>query len=161
MNKDFLTLAGMMLLVKRWYDDKKETRKGKTQYKQIQSTYTNTYKNKKKCFELAMSNKLAQLRCCDPKKLWNLLQEGYDSNKDGDISVDQCYTHFSNLLHPEGMDNTYEEEKCYSSCEELAGEFTCQEIREAIIYHIKYHKVSDLDGISNEILKSDLNGYKT
>ena len=100
--------------------------------KQIRTKYTNTLKNKKKCFELTMSNKLAQLRRCDSKKFWN-------------------------LLYSEGIDNTCEHEIFNSSCEELDREFTRQEIREAILHHIKYHKVPGSDGISN----GDLNGYKT
>ena len=72
------------LYKKRTWTKKKLGRSSSQLYiaKQIRTKYTNTLKNKKKCFELTMSNKLAQLRRCDSKKFWNLLySEGIDFKK--------------------------------------------------------------------------------
>ena len=110
---------------------------------------------KKQCFEIAMSDKLAKLRTNDPKGFWNLLREGFISNKVGDIEMNEWFRHFSNLLIQDGP-NCFGKECAQpydKEVEDLDKDFTLQELREAIFYHLKFHKASGPDGVPNEFLK--------
>jgi len=100
-----------------------------------------------------MSQNLENLRGKDPKAFWNLLKEGYINNKTGNVNMDDWYQHFSGLLVKNADDVHVEFDPYKAEIEELDKEFTLQELRDAIFYHLKFHKASGPDGIHNGLLK--------
>jgi len=105
---------------------------------------------------MMMSEKLASLRCSNSKAFWNLLKEGFGANKIGNIDMKDWAAHFSSLLSSyEEVPNSDFEER-HIKVDELDKEFSIQEIREAIFYHLKCHKASGPDGVLNEVLKWSL-----
>ena len=95
---------------KRWYDyecnmlynnmilKKKVNGPSSLIYKNARAKYRNCCKKKKFMFEVTMSKKLEHLRGKDSKAFWNLLKEGFDTNKVGNIDMDDWYAHFSSLF---------------------------------------------------------------
>ena len=104
-----------------------------------------------------MSEDLKKLRYSDSKGMWNLLKEGYDSSKIGNIAMKEWLMHFSGLFAEQRNEICTEEDEddmIYSlKVEDLDRDFTLQEVREAIFYHLRFNKASGPDGICNEILK--------
>ena len=109
---------------------------------------------KKKKFMFEMSKKLEHFRGKGSKAFENLLKEGFDTNKVGNIDMDDWYAHFSSLFLENKHDVSLEDfEQFNVSNEELDKKFTLQELRDAIFYHLHFHKASGPDGIHNGILK--------
>jgi hypothetical protein len=154
----------------RWYDmdckhlnkqkllAKKKFGRNSSEFKIARNQFSSVCRKKKYMFELAISEKLAGLRCKDPKAFWNLLKEGFGNNKVGDIEMSEWHDHFSKLfLHTNTGDESGDTQVNYDfKVDELDKKFTLQEIREAIFYQLRFHKASGPDGITNELLKWSL-----
>jgi hypothetical protein len=147
--------AECKFLQKRMFAARKFGKKSVT-FCKWRNKYINSCKRKKLAFEMMMSEKLASLRCSNSKAFWNLLKEGFGANKIGNIDMKDWAAHFSSLLSSyEEVPNSDFEER-HIKVDELDKEFSIQEIREAIFYHLKCHKASGPDGVLNEVLKWSL-----
>ena len=122
-----------------------------TIFKETSRTYKRLCRKKKYLFELNKSNELMSLRSKNPKMYWNLLKQGYNSPKLGDIQMSDWLEHFAKLSFSNHVQN--DSIKYWCKVHSLDKPFSIQELREAIFYCISYHKAIRLDGVSNEILK--------
>ena len=109
-------------------------------------------KRKKRLFERRLTVKLLSLKHADPRKYWKLLKAGYGKNPLGEICMEEWFDHFSNLS---GHTRSEEEESILDDTEEEEGEkvyvwcldkpISKQEVRDAVLYSIKYHKANGIE----------------
>ena len=84
--------------------------------------------------ETTMSKKLEHFRGKDSKVFWNLLKEGFDTNKVGNIDMDDWYIHFPSLFLENKQAVSLEEfEQNNVPTEELVKKFTLQELRDVMV----------------------------
>ena len=156
-------------LSKKWYDlecsllaEKVRTIKHlhgivSPQHREAIKGYKKLCKRKKFNYELRISEQLRSLKGTEPKQFWDLLKQGFEKPKLGNIKMQNWFTYFSNLAKAE--DDEEVKIRTHLSIPELDRDFESQEIREAVFYNLKLHKAAGIDGITNEILKWGLDWF--
>ena len=125
----------------------------KLSLKNLANNHKKVLRKVKRKFEKDFNAKIKSLRSSDPGKYWNLINPRKKSVRIGDISLDNFWTHFSELNKDNSNESDSMPEIQMQNTNEIINEpFTIEEIKKHIS-SLKKNKSPGIDHILNEFIK--------